>query len=190
LGLIAEEERESVGVASQDLKPPGQGVGAVLGSGDFDVAGEVVGEGVDQTVVAIEGFVEAAGAQSGFQSGGAKEGLLGEGHALDGEKLLGIDGLVEGDEVLLEAGDGVEFFEPDDGEVGWGEAVLAGVLGGDGLALGRARSGGAGGVGAVGGEASRRDIASFGWHGGFGDDPRSRDSMGAGWSLKLGGDWR
>ena len=168
MGLIAEEEREAVGVASQDLETSGQGVGAVLGPGDFDVAGEVVGEGVDQAVIAIEGFVEAAGEQSGFESGGAKQGLLGEGHALDGEKLLGIDGLVEGDEVLLEAGDGVEFFKPDDGEVGGGKAVLAGVLGGDGFALGRARSGGAGGVGAVGGEAFRGDVAVVFRHDGRG----------------------
>jgi hypothetical protein len=171
LRLIAEEEREAVGVASQDLETPGQGVGAVLGSGDFDVAGDLVGEGVDQAVIAIEGFVEAAGHQSGFESGGAKEGLLGEGHALDGEKLLGIDGLVEGDEVLAEAVNGVEFFKPDDGEVGGGEAVLAGVLGGGGLALGRARSGGAGGVGAVGGEAFRGDVAGFGGHGSGGCTP-------------------
>ena len=30
----------------------------------------------------------------------AEEGLLGEGEACDGEKLLGIDGLVAGDEVF------------------------------------------------------------------------------------------
>ncbi len=153
MGLIAEEEREAVGFAGQDLETLGQGVGAVLGPSDFDIAGEVVGQGVDQAAIAIEGLVEARGEESGFESGGAQQGLLGEGHALDGEKLLGIDGLVDGDEVLPEAGDGVDFFEPDDGEVSGGEAVLAGVLGGDGLASGRARSGGAGSVGAVGGEA-------------------------------------
>jgi len=171
LGLIAEEQREAVGFASQDLETLGQGAGAVLGPGDFDIADEVVGEGIDQAAIAIEGLVEATGEESGFESGGAKQGLLGEGHALDGEKLLGIDGLVEGDEVLAEAGDGVDFFEADDGEVGGGEAVLAGVLGGDGLAAGRARSGGAGGVGAVGGEALGGDVAGFGWHGGAGMRP-------------------
>ena len=171
LGLIAEEQREAVGFASQDLETLGQGAGAVLGPGDFDIADEVVGEGIDQAAIAIEGLVEATGEESGFESGGAKQGLLGEGHALDGEKLLGIDGLVDGDEVLAEAGDGVDFFEADDGEVGGGEAVLAGVLGGDGLAAGRARSGGAGGVGAVGGEALGGDVAGFGWHGGAGMCP-------------------
>jgi hypothetical protein len=76
---------------------------------------------------------------------------LGEGDALQGEELLGVDGLVDGDEVVAEAGDFLEVFEADDGEGGTSEDVLAGVLGRVGLALRGARSGGFGGVGAIGG---------------------------------------
>jgi hypothetical protein len=36
---------------------------------------------------------------------------LGEGDPLDGEQLPGVDGVVEGDEVGLEVGDGVELFD-------------------------------------------------------------------------------
>ena len=75
---------------------------------------------------------------------------MGEGDTLDGEELLGVDGLVDGDGVLAEAGDLVEIFEADDGEGGGGETVFAGVLGGTGFALGGAGSGGLGGVGPVG----------------------------------------
>jgi hypothetical protein len=78
---------------------------------------------------------------------------LSQGDALDGEELLGVDGLVDVNEIVFEFGDGVELFETDDGEVGGGEAVFAGVLRGAGLALRSARSGGFGGVGAVGCEA-------------------------------------
>jgi len=64
--------------------------------------------------------------------GGAEEGSLGEGHAFEGEDLLGVYGLVDGDEVELKAGDG---------EGRSGEAALDGVL-----------CGGLGGAGPVGGE--------------------------------------
>ena len=164
MGLIAEEQSEAVGHAGLDLETFGQGVGAVLSCRDFDTAGEVVGQGEGQGAIVREGGVEARGEQAGFESGAAEEGLLREGDALDGEQLLGIDRLVGGDEVLLEAGDGVELFQADDGEVGGGEAVLAGVLGGGGLALGRARSGGAGGVGAIGGEATGGSFSRGGRH--------------------------
>jgi hypothetical protein len=70
------------------LETLGQGVGAVLGFGDFDVANEVVGQGVGQAAIALEGLVEARGEQPGFERGGAKEGLLGEGDALNGEEFL------------------------------------------------------------------------------------------------------
>jgi hypothetical protein len=71
----------------------------------------------------------------------------------EGEEFLGVDGLVDGDEVVAEAGDFLEVFEADDGEGGPGEDVFAGVLGRVGLALGGAGAGGPGGVGAIGGEA-------------------------------------
>jgi hypothetical protein len=47
---------------------------------------------------------------------------------LEGEQFLGIDRLVDGDEVGAEAGDLLDIFEPDHGEAGGGEAMLAGVL--------------------------------------------------------------
>jgi hypothetical protein len=72
-------------------------------------------------------------------------------NALDGEEFLGVDGLVDGDEVFAEAGDLVEFFEADDGEGGGGESVFAGVLGGAGFAFWGTGPGGLGGVGSVGG---------------------------------------
>ena len=43
-------------------------------------------------------------------------------------------------------------FDPDDGESRGGEAVLAGILGGLGLAFRGAGAGGQGSVGAIGGE--------------------------------------
>ena len=107
----------------------------------------------DGAAGAIKRFVEAIGEHAVFEARGAEEGLLGEGDAFDGEELLGVDGLVAGDEVFAEAGDFVEVFEADDGEDGGGEAVFAGVLGGAGFAFGGAGAGGAGGVGAIGGEA-------------------------------------
>jgi hypothetical protein len=72
--------------------------------------------------------------------------------AFDGEEFLGVDGLVAGDEVGAEVGDGVDFLEANDGVVFGGEGVFAGVLGRAGFAFGGARSGGLGGVGAVGGD--------------------------------------
>jgi hypothetical protein len=164
LRLVAEEQSDAVGSAGLELEAFGQGEGAVLGLGDLDPMGDVIGQGEGQVAVVGEGGVEARGDHSGFEGGDAEEGLLGEGDALDGEQFLGIDGLVEGDEVLFEAGDGIEFFEADDGEVGAGEAVLAGVLGGDGLASRSAGTGGAGGVGSVGGEATGRGFSGFRRH--------------------------
>jgi hypothetical protein len=78
---------------------------------------------------------------------------LGEGGAFEGEEFLGIDGVVEGDEVVTETGDFLEVFEADDDEGRAGELVFAGILGRTDLALGGAGSGGPGGVGAIGGEA-------------------------------------
>jgi hypothetical protein len=82
---------------------------------------------------------QAAGEQAAFEGGDAEERLL-------GEELPGADGLIKGDEVGLEVGDGAGYFAVDDAKGGGGEAVLAGVLGRVSLALGRARAGGAGGV--------------------------------------------
>ena len=154
LGLIAQEQGPTVGLPDHAVETFAQGVVAVLGAGDFDIAiaGEALAHGVEGIAAAVEGLVEAGGEEAGLEAGGAEESLLGEGHALEGEEFLGVDGLVDGGEVGREMGDLVQVFEADDGEGGGGEAVRAGVPGGAGLAFGGARAGGAGGVGAVGGE--------------------------------------
>ena len=106
----------------------GQDVVAVLVAGDFEVAGEFLGHEDEGSAVAGEGLVEAVGEETGFEARGAEQGLLGEGDALHREHFLSRDRLVVVNEVLLEAVDGVEFLETDDGESGGGEAMLAGVL--------------------------------------------------------------
>jgi Fe-S oxidoreductase len=70
---------------------------------------------------------------------------MGEGHAFEGEELLGVDGVVDGDEVVAEVGDFLEAFEADDGEGGAGEEVFAGMLGRTGFALRGGEPGGLGG---------------------------------------------
>ena len=153
LGLIAEEEGKTVGVFVEAVEAFGEEVVAVLRLGDFViVVDERVGDAHQGAAVAVEGLIEEGGAQAGVEAFDAEEGLLGEGDTLDGEELLGVDGLVDGDEVFAEAGDLVEIFEADDGEGGGGESVFAGVLGGARFALGGAGSSGLGGVGSVGGE--------------------------------------
>jgi hypothetical protein len=155
LSLVAEEERPGVGLGGEAEEAGGEEVVAVLGAGDFDIAiaGEGLVHGEEGLIVAdAEGFVEAGGEEAAFEAGGAEDGLLGEGHALQGEELLGVDGLVGGDEVGFEVSDFLKVFEADDAEGRRGEAVLDGVTGGAGLALGGFGAGGMGGVGAIGGE--------------------------------------
>ncbi|MGA2271588.1 MAG: hypothetical protein ABSH44_24250 [Bryobacteraceae bacterium] len=130
----------------------GEAVVAVLGAGDFDIAGEFFVEQEKGAAAGVHGLVEAGGEEAGFEGGGAEEGLLGEGHAFEGEEFLRVDGLVDGDEVGLEVGDGLKVFEANDGEAGGGESVFAGVEGRAGFALGGAGAGRVSGVGAVGGE--------------------------------------
>jgi hypothetical protein len=103
-------------------------------------------------VAEVKGESVGLGGDAFFEAGGAEEGLLGEGDALDGIHLLGVDGLVESDGVVTEVGDLLGVFEADDGVIGGGEAVFAGVLGGTGLAFRGARAGRFGGVGAIGGD--------------------------------------
>jgi hypothetical protein len=162
VGLIAQEESEAVGLPGEAVEAFGEEKVAVLRPGDLVVL--VDEQGAELHVgasAAVEGLIHAVGGGAGFEAGGAEDGLLGESDALDGEDLLGIDGLVEGDGVVAEAGDFVELLEADDGEGGGGEAVFAGVLGGAGFALGGAGPGGAGGVGAVGGELLFGDRLPF-----------------------------
>jgi hypothetical protein len=143
-----------------------QQVVTVLGAGDFDIA--VAGDGgiheADGFAGVVEELVEAGGEETGFEAGAAEDGVLGEGDAFEGEELLGVDGLVEGDEVIPEAGDFLEIFEADDGEGRAGEQVFAGILGRPGFAFGGAGAGGPGGVGAIGGEAFGGDGAMGFWH--------------------------
>ena len=96
-----------------------------------------------------DGSVSSGGEEARLEAGGAEERLLSEGDALDGEEFLRVDGLVNVDEVGFEVCDFIEIFEMDDGKSGGGEAVLAGVLGGTGLAFGSAGTGGLRRVGAI-----------------------------------------
>jgi hypothetical protein len=79
--------------------------------------------------IRLEALVEAGGEHTGLEAPGAEHGLLAEGHLLEGEPFLGIDGPVDANEVGAEAGDCVDVFQPDDDEVGGGETMFAGVLG-------------------------------------------------------------
>jgi hypothetical protein len=152
LGVVSHEEGPTVGVASHAVETFRHQIIAVLGAGQgaFLIADEGLVEQLQGPVIGTEGLVEAGGEEAGLEARGAEDGLLGDGHALQGEEFLRVDGLVDGDEVVHEMGDFLEVFEADDGEAGGGEAVFAGVLGGAGLALWSTGSGGMGGVGAVG----------------------------------------
>jgi hypothetical protein len=107
----------------------GETVIAILGAGDFDIAiaGEFFAHGCEGAVGSVEGFVETRREEAGLQARSAEDGLLSEGHALQSEEFLGVDGLVDGDEIGLEAIDFAGIFEADDGERG-GEAVRDGGL--------------------------------------------------------------
>ena len=85
-------------------------------------------------------------------------------------KSSGVDGVIGCDEV----------FETDDGEVGGGEAVFAGILGRAGLAFRGAGAGGIGCVGAIGGELLRGNSMRHG-----NGTLQFEDGMGRGLSLKL-----
>ena len=155
LGLIAEQEAETVGLAGHAMEAVAQEVVAVLGASDFDiaVAGDDRVQEADGFVVVVEGLVEGGSEETGFEAGAAEDGMLGQGGAFEGEEFLGVDGLVEGDEIFAEMGDFLKILDADDGEGGAGEHVFAGILGRVGLAFGGAGSGGLSGVGAIGGEA-------------------------------------
>src|ERR1700680_1135505 len=89
LDLIAEEQRPGVGslVAGHALEAIGEGVVAVLGFGNLDIAmdDEVLGHGNEELAGGVEGFVEATSEEAGLEAGDAEHGLLREGDALDGE---------------------------------------------------------------------------------------------------------
>ena len=131
------------------MKPEGKDVISVLLTGDLDVSGEFLGEEDHLLVIRGKRFIQGVGEQAGLEARDPEQCLLSESDALDGEQLLGIDGPVVEDEIFLEASDLIEILEADDGERGGSEAVFAGIAGGAGLTLRRARAGGMPRVGPV-----------------------------------------
>jgi hypothetical protein len=77
---------------------------------------------------------------------------LAEGDALNGEDLLLVDGLVDGEGARLEFGELALIFEMEDRVGLAAEAVRAGVLRGTSFAVGGTGAGGVLRVGSVGGE--------------------------------------
>jgi hypothetical protein len=73
--------------------------------------------------------IQADGEESGFEASGPEQGLLAKDHAFEGEQFLGVDGLVDVDEVGFQIGDGLEVSQANDAEVGGGEAVAARAFG-------------------------------------------------------------
>jgi hypothetical protein len=132
----------------------GERIVAILGAGDFDIAitDEFLGHGEDRMPGGFEGLIEACGKQAGLEARGAEERLLGQGHALNSEQFLSVNGLVSGYKVALEMGHFLQVFQANDGERGGPKTMLAGVLGGVSLAVRGAGSGGMSGIGAIGGE--------------------------------------
>ncbi|MBV9508083.1 MAG: hypothetical protein JO323_24080, partial [Acidobacteriia bacterium] len=99
LGLVAQKQREAVGLLRDESEAFREAVVAVLLDGDIDAAGQFGGHHVDGSAVEVHGVVEAGAEETGFEARGAEHGLLRESHALDGELFLGVDGLVDGDEI-------------------------------------------------------------------------------------------
>jgi hypothetical protein len=153
LGLDAEEDEDILGLAQETAEAFPQNEVAVLFAEDVDVLDHFEIHQAERAAVGIERLVQARGVHADFRAGTAVEGLLGEGETLDGPELLGVDGLIGGDEVGASVGDFRDIFEAEDGEVGGVEGVLARVLGSAGLAFGGSRAGGLGGVRLVGGGA-------------------------------------
>ena len=89
----------------------------------------------------FNGVIQADGEEAGFQLSRAEQRLLGKGHAPDSEEFLGVDGLIDGDDVGPTAGDGFGVFHADDRKRRGRKTVLAGILGGAGLAFGHPRTG-------------------------------------------------
>jgi hypothetical protein len=109
LGLVAEQQRKTVGLARELMETGAEQEIPVLGAGDFDIAAEDGAVHVDPGMaIGVAGFVEGGGEEASFEAGSTEEGLLGEGDAFEGEELLRVDGLVDGHEVGLEAGDFVD----------------------------------------------------------------------------------
>jgi len=127
LGLIAQEQGPGIGAADHAMEAFAQQEVAILGLGNEEVAiaSDFLSHDDDGIAVGVKALVEAEGEEAHFEAGGAEEGLLGEGDALDGEDLLGVDGLVNSHGVGLEVGDLLEVFEADNAVGGSGEAMFA-----------------------------------------------------------------
>ena len=136
LGLIADEQGPTVGLANHAMESLAQQPVTVLGARDFDIAipGEFRAHEEHGVTGGVEGLVEAGGEEAGLKARGAEDSLLCEGDALDGKEFLGVDGLVDGNEVGSEVFYFMEVFEADDGEGGGSEAVISGILCGASLA--------------------------------------------------------
>ena len=166
LGLEAEESGGHSGLTIEDFEAVGEPKGAVLGGRDIDVVTDLAAFEDVGIVGADHGGLQAIGEESGFEGVHAEQGVLGEGDALDGEAFLGVDGLVGGGGVGDEGGDVGGILDADDGE-GFGvKGVLAGILGGSGLAFGSLGPGGTAGIGTVRGDAfggSRHTAQGLAW---------------------------
>jgi hypothetical protein len=124
------------------LETVGQAVAADLSLTDAGFAGDVVVVDAARAAVGVDAVVDKGSEEAGFEGGAAEQGELGEGDAFDGEELLGVDGLVEVEEIGFEVVEGVDVFEEDGREPGGGEAVWAGMRSG-------ARAGGSGCIGGL-----------------------------------------
>ena len=134
LGLIAEEKSERGRGFEEALEAFGKEVVAILGLEDSIIVVDEVGAEADQRpAVGGNALIEADGKQAAMQAFDAKESLLGKGDALDGEELLGVDGLVGGDGVFAKIGDLVDLFETHDGKGGGGETRAYGSFGRSGF---------------------------------------------------------
>jgi len=117
------ERWDDFGLAIDVVEAEGEAEGAVLIDGRLNVLSEL-GALENSGVIGREhSDVEAIGEEAGLNGGESVHGVLsdGDGDAFDGEALLGVDGLVGGDEGAV--------LNADDGE---GEGAVAGVFGGAG----------------------------------------------------------
>jgi hypothetical protein len=80
LGFITQEQRKGVALLGHAAETIGQGVVAVLGAGDFDIAitDQGRGHGAERGSVVVEGHVEAVNEDAGLEAGSAEPGLLRE----------------------------------------------------------------------------------------------------------------
>jgi hypothetical protein len=126
LGLVTKEELP-VRFAAELREAGGCPVIVILAGGDLKSVSEF-GVFEDSRVAGnLQRFLQAEGDEAAFDAVGTQQGVPGESEALDGEELLGVDGLVDGDQIGFEVGDGVDLFDADGGEARGIEEMLASV---------------------------------------------------------------